>query len=422
LGGGLAGVSLASFLKDKTVILESESRIGGLCRSFDFHGIKHDIGPHILFSKNKKNLNILTSVMHTRKVKRSNKIFHKGRFIKYPFENELSALNKEERDYCLREFLNNPYRNYPAKTMMQFFLKNFGEGITNLYLALYNRKIWKFDPEFMDTQIVERIPRPPDEDIIKSAKGIKTEGYLHQLYFNYPISGGIESLVKGFAVNAKHKCEIYTSVKIQKIIKRHSKWKVYTSKGIFTAKRLINCMPLHELFKYIKPPKNIKQNLSGLKYNSIHITALKVKKDKLGNNYVINFAGKDTVFHRLSKIGFLGNNYKFKDGSNCLVAEVTFRPDSYLAKMPKQKLTAEICSNLHNTGLVHKKDILKTAVKTFKYAYVIYDLNHKKNAAVILKYLKSADIECCGRFAEFEYLNMDKTVSHSLKLARKLNR
>ena len=31
--------------------------------------------------------------------------------------------------------------------------------------------------------MVERIPRPPDEDIIKSAKGIKTEGYKHQLNF-----------------------------------------------------------------------------------------------------------------------------------------------------------------------------------------------------------------------------------------------
>ena len=34
--------------------------------------------------------------------------------------------------------------------------------------------------------MVDRIPRPPDDDIIKSAKGIDTEGYKHQLYFHYP--------------------------------------------------------------------------------------------------------------------------------------------------------------------------------------------------------------------------------------------
>ena len=82
--------------------------------------------------------------------------------------------------------------------MLQFFLKNFGEGITRTYLEPYNRKIWKFDPTFMDTQMVERIPKPPKQDIIKSAKGINTEGYKHQLYFHYPIKNGIQSLFDSY--------------------------------------------------------------------------------------------------------------------------------------------------------------------------------------------------------------------------------
>ena len=42
--------------------------------------------------------------------------------------------------------------------------------------------------------MVERIPRPPKEDILKSAKRKKTEGYKHQLFFYYP-KGGIQSLL-----------------------------------------------------------------------------------------------------------------------------------------------------------------------------------------------------------------------------------
>ena len=120
------------------------------------------------------------------KLRRSNKILYKKKFIKYPFENELSKLPKKDLDYCLNSFLNNPFENFKYHNMLQFFLKNFGEGITRTYLEPYNRKIWKFDPTFMDTQMVERIPKPPKEDIIKSAKGISTEGYKHQLYFHYP--------------------------------------------------------------------------------------------------------------------------------------------------------------------------------------------------------------------------------------------
>ena len=54
------------------------------------------------------------------------------------------------------------------------------------------------DVSKLDTQMVDRIPQPPVEDIIKSAKGIKTEGYKHQLYFDYPKRGGIQSLFDAF--------------------------------------------------------------------------------------------------------------------------------------------------------------------------------------------------------------------------------
>lgn len=417
LGGGLAGISLASFLKNKSIILERENQIGGLCKSFDFDGIKHDIGPHILFSKNRRMLDVLLAVVQTNRVKRSSKIFHKGRFIKYPFENELSALSVRERDYCLHTFLNNPYKNIKPKNMLEFFLKTFGEGITKLYLKPYNEKIWKYPPNLMDTQIVERIPRPPDKDIIKSAGAVSTEGYRHQLYFHYPVSGGIAALVGGFADKAKKNTQIITGVKIRRIQKYAKGWKVYTSKGVFNSKRLINSIPLHELFKYLNPPAEVKQALDDLKYNSIYITALKVKKDNMGSNYVVNFADKKTIFHRISKVGFLGKNYRYEDKTSCLVAETTCGNGSLLSKMNKSELSALICDDLHKTGLISKKDILKTKVRKFKYAYVIYDLNHKKNVSTVMNYLKSAGVYCCGRFAEFKYLNMDAVVSGSFKLA-----
>ena len=64
--------------------------------------------------------------------------------------------------------------------------------------------------------MVERILRPPNEDIIKSAKGVKTEGYKHQLYFHYPKIGGIQSLFDAYnKLNSKVK--IIKSQNIKKI-------------------------------------------------------------------------------------------------------------------------------------------------------------------------------------------------------------
>ena len=105
--------------------------------------------------------------------------------------------------------------------MIQFFYKIFGEGITRTYLEPYNRKIWKFDPSFMDTQMVERIPKPPKNDIINSAKGIKSEGYKHQLYFQYPKSKGIQALFDAYysSLNIKNKTFLKQKIKNIKKIK-----------------------------------------------------------------------------------------------------------------------------------------------------------------------------------------------------------
>ena len=62
--------------------------------------------------------------------------------------------------------------------------------------------------------MVDRIPKPPLEDIIRSAEGNNSEGYLHQLFFHYPKKGGIESLVKSFINQLNKK---YSYIQIMKL-------------------------------------------------------------------------------------------------------------------------------------------------------------------------------------------------------------
>ena len=225
LGGGIAAISLASFLQNSRKIkeiniFEKENEIGGLLRSYKIDKIYYDVGPHIIFSRNKEILKKILQVLGSNKIKirRSNKIlYNKNTYIKYPFENELYKLPKKDLKFALDKFLNNKFSNIKIKTMKDFFLKNFGEGIFNLYLGPYNNKIWKMNTSKLDTQMVERIPRPPDQDIINSAKGVVTEGYKHQLYFHYPKTGGIQSLLNAFRKKLKNKVKIIKPIKIKKI-------------------------------------------------------------------------------------------------------------------------------------------------------------------------------------------------------------
>lgn len=421
LGGGIASLSLAHFLKNNTTILEKEPRMGGLCQSYNMNGIAYDIGPHIIFSKNQEVLDLHTTLIETNKIRRSNQIYHEGRLVKYPFENDLYALPTQTKDYCLQEFLNNPYEGYHSQNMLQFFLKTFGEGITRTYLQPYNEKIWKFDPSCMDTQMVERIPKPPKEDVIKSAEGIPTEGYTHQLYFHYPKRGGFQTLIDKYIDLIQGKSDLRHSVEIQKIFKSDGKWVVATNCGEFVSDKLVNCMPIHELFKYIEAPAEVRSTLKELKYNSIHIAMLQLKKDKIGDHFALYFADKDTIFHRLSKLNFLGEEYCLPNGGSTLMAEITFRPGSYLASLSQEEVQHKVAQDLEKLNLIERSDIISQEIRTSKYAYVIYDLQHRSNTDFVLNYLQEQGIYSCGRFAEFEYMNSDKVVEQSQKLAARLN-
>ncbi|OGZ29909.1 MAG: hypothetical protein A2931_00885 [Candidatus Niyogibacteria bacterium RIFCSPLOWO2_01_FULL_45_48] len=426
LGGGIAGLSLANFLNEKSVvILEKETKVGGLCRSYNAGGVSYDIGPHIMFSKNPEVLRFMTTIIPTNRIKRSNLIFLNGRYIKYPFENFLGQLkDKKIIDYCLNAFLHNPYKDMPAENMLAFFLKTFGEGITRTYLQPYNEKIWKFDPSMLDTQMVDRIPKPPEEHIINSAKGKYSEGYLHQLFFYYPKKGGYQSMVDAVAKKVLEKgVEIYAGKAVINIKKDGKVWKVKTPAREYVFNRIVNCMPVHELMKVLADvPQNILETAGRLLYNSIYIIIVNVKKENVGRHFAFNIPQKDIIFHRVSKLDFLGRSYH-KPGSSTLMLEVTFRENDGYDKMGRKQIIDLCIADMINLGFIDsKKDVNFTDFRKEKYAYVMYTLNHRRDTDAVLSFLRNRGIESTGRFAEFEYMNSDKVIEHSMSLAEKMNK
>ena len=419
LGGGVSALAFSHFYEKKVSIIEKESTLGGLCRSFiDDDGVAWDIGPHITFSKNQEILEFIISLTDMNELKRSNRIIHDGRFIKYPFENDLSSLSDKDRDYCLNTFLDNPYENYPSTNMLEFFYEIFGEGITRLFLEPYNRKIWKYETSFMDKQMVERIPKPPPEDIIASAKGEQTEGYLHQLYFHYPEKGGFQTIVNSLAEKIENKVEVSLKNKIVGI-NLSNDIEIVTDKQKFNFDKIISTIPIHELLPIInpEPPSEIMEALSKLKYNSIHITCLKVKGDWLGDNFAITIADPDIIFHRLSRLNFLGEHYAQRGYTNIMV-ETTFRK-GLKEDLDHTTLEDKIIKDLKSLDIVNVEKIENIFTNTFKYAYVIYDQDHRKNTDLVLDYLRSVNITPLGRFGTFEYINSDKAIELAKELAEK---
>lgn len=436
LGAGLSGISLAYFLQNNSQIehidiIEKDDDIGGLCRSLHKDRYTWDIGPHILFSKDKEMLELMISVLSAKNdLKRSNQIIYKSRWVQYPFENDLSKLPEDDLNYCLTSFLNNPYRNYIPENMLQFFLKTFGEGITNTYLRPYNEKIWKYDPAFMDTQMVERIPQPTNEEIMRSANGETVDGYTHQLYFHFPQNEGIQAVVKGFAKKLANKCSVHLNSEVvrvskQKIVENETHQCNYIVEArngdIYKSDLVISTIPIQELTDaYTDSTEEVKKCVADLHYNSIIIAFVKTKDDLSGDNFAFMNPEKDIIFHRISKMDFLGDEYK-SDSATYMV-EVTYREDDYTDLLSEEILKERIAEGIIRIGFAKDiRDVEFIDISKHKYAYVIYDLHHLRNMTAIRKYYSEQGIYLNGRFGNFEYWNMDKVLREAKNMAEMIN-
>ena len=424
IGGGLTGLSLASLLQNDLEVLEKNSEAGGLCRSLQEDGFTFDYGgSHIVFSKDEEVLRFLLDLLGDNifKVRRNTKIFLKGRYIKYPFENGLSDLSKEDNYECLYQYINsqlNKNHLMPAN-FKDWIYANFGKGIAEMYMLPYNQKIWNIKPEYMGVNWIEnRIQKPPLEDVIKSSLGIQTEGYKHQLYFYYPQRGGIQALVQG--LGKKIKGTLTCGFNVKSIIKEDGQWVVRNEKEERVFDRIISTIHLQDLAEaMVDIPEEIRSAIRGLKYNSLISVMLGLDVPKL-NDFSWIYMPETNI--KANRISFPTNfsRYVAPPGKSSLLAEITCNEGDDLWSKRDEEIIEETMDDLHKLGIIKREKVIYSRLQRTKYAYVVYDLRYEQEISLIRPYFHKIGVHLCGRFSQFEYLNMDACVRSAMNKAKEM--
>lgn len=419
LGGGISGIALAAHLDADLEIVEKSARIGGLCGTIVEDGFTFDAaGPHIMFSKNKDVLNLMISVLgdNVHQNKRENRIYYKGKLVRYPFENDLAALPKQDTFECILGYLQNPHAGDTPANLAEWSYKTFGAGISDKYFIPYNRKIWNYDPEKIGLEFVSRIPKPPMEDVLKSAIGIPTEGYLHQLYYSYPTHGGFESIVKAFAERVKG--PIRTNWTVASVEKAADGWRVTSTTG--EERRyatLVNTLPFHELLKVWKDaPPRLHELAPALRYNSL-INILIGNSTDPGHNYTALYVpDPEILFHRLSFPKAFGEQCVPPGGSS-IMAEITTNEGDGIWEQSDEALIEKAIDQVEAIGFVDRNSIVYKKAVRFLYGYPVYDLDYRRNVTEMREVVAATGMHLLGRFAQFDYINSDVCVERALALA-----
>jgi protoporphyrinogen oxidase len=421
LGGGISGLVVAGECKShECEVLEADDAIGGHCRSFTQEGYTFDLGgPHILFSKNKEILDWMQARLEGNldQRRRANKIWFNGRFVKYPFENGLFDLAPEDRFECLFHYLKN---EYPEPTNFREWIYHvFGKGIAEKYMLPYNEKIWNVAADQMSMDWVHgRVPRPPLEDVIKSAVGVETEGYTHQLYFGYPKSGGIEALPRAFAKNCKN---ITLNFRAKKVWQESGNWNVSDGKSTKTYDKLVSTIAIQDLVDALPDvPQIVQSSVHGLKYNSLVTVMLGAKADPIPYT-ALYVPDPDIVFHRLSfPLAFTDEGAPH--GHVAIMAEITTNAGDGVHELSDEAITAKVIAALEKMQLVKPATVTFRKVYRTRHAYVVRTFDYSEKLKTGLDYVSGLGITSVGRNAEFEYINMDEAVRRALGTARTLDK
>ncbi len=423
LGGGLTGTYLALKLKEKypqkdIVVLEKEREFGGLLRSETINGFTFDVGgSHIIFSKDKGVLDEMLSFLGNNKIKhkRNTKIYFKGKYIKYPFENGLGELNSEDRAYALIEFIKTLIKREKEgeklpNNFKEWILEFFGKGIADLYLIPYNEKIWKYDLEKMSAHWVYlpgRLPIPNWEDVIKSALGIETEGYKEQLYFYYPLRGGIQSFYDSIKKRAEELgAKFVNNFEVNEIKKENDSWII---NGKIKAEKIYSTIPINILIKCLKGieiPEEVYKAVDRLHWNSVVVVGIALRDRVKYDYHWVYVPDKSIIFHRFI---FFSNYspYLTPPNKGSLLVEVTIPKDE---TVDLEYVKEKVLDDLIKMDVIKEDDIEFAKAWYHRFGYVVYTLDYLENINVIKGFLNDTGITSVGRWGAFEYLNMDKVL------------
>ena len=427
LGGGASGISTAILVPNSTII-EAGPKIGGLSNSKSINGFTFDQGPHIMFSKDKDVLGIMVDSLdgnvHT--CMRNNVVMINGALLRYPIENDLSSLPEDIRINAIEDFLRvkmNPSEIEP-RNLEEWFLQNFGETLTNIYFKPYNEKIWNLPFAEISMTWADRIPSPPWEDVLKGAMGVRTEGYVHQLYYDYPKVGGYESLMRAWAKQISPS-RIRTNSKIEEIerISKHNfRLKINGEEEEF-AGDIVSTIPLKNLTEiYVGTPDWVKEMVGALPVNPLITVNLGFKKRDKTQYTAVYIPDSEFLVNRVSYPGVFSPNNVPSENHLLIQAEITVTESGTAWFMSDLELIEHVIVGLKERNLLEMSDYpIFEYVERIKNAYVVYPNSFEDKRQSVIEYFRTQDIFLNGRFGSHNYLNVDGILLQSIELSKEFD-
>ncbi|RYY06959.1 MAG: UDP-galactopyranose mutase [Sphingobacteriaceae bacterium] len=411
IGSGVSGLSIARMLADnyEVQILEKSDKIGGLIKCDRIEGnLFHRVGGHVFNSKDQQVLDWFWQHFDRDqeflKATRNAKILLNDKLIGYPLENYLHQLPENETRAIVEELLamlaNEKDKAVSYDNFKDFLIGNFGENLYRIYFGPYNSKIWHTDISKVPLEWLDgKLPMPQIKEVIISNIIKKEESTMVHASFYYPKRDGSQFIVNRLAEQQN----IQLSFNVSDISADQNQLSV---NGSIQTDVLIYCgdvRQLHQIIHIDNPDlKAALENVADLPSNGTSNVLCETDDNDISWLYLPEEKFKA---HRIIYTGnFSETNNEGTDRKTCVV-EFSGKQDQETMLAELQKLPG----NLKPLAFNYEPN-----------SYIIQHKETRSKIAELKTQLAKYNIYLLGRFAEWEYYNMDKAIESAMELNRKL--
>ncbi|KIW53107.1 hypothetical protein PV05_08703 [Exophiala xenobiotica] len=441
IGAGPTGLGAAKRLNQingpSWLIVDSNEIPGGLASTdVTKEGFLYDVGGHVIFSHYKYFDDCIDEALpkeddwYTHQ--RISYVRCKGRWVPYPFQNNISMLDKEDQVKCMDGLIDAALEARVANTKPQDFdewiLRNQGVGVADLFMRPYNFKVWAVPTTKMQCQwLGERVAAPNLKAVTKNVILQKTAGnWGPNATFRFPARDGTGGIWIAVANTIPKEKKRFGKKGTVKKVNADKKQVLMEDGTTIHYQRLVSTMAVDALADAMEDQKLVDLS-KGLFYSSTHVIGVGVRgsrPERIGDKCWLYFPEDNCPFYRATIFsnyspynqpqkdaklptlqlanGSRRQSMQAKEGPYwSIMLEVS---ESSMKPVNQETLLKECIQGLVNTEMLKPDDeIVSTYVRRFDHGYPTPTLEREGVLKQLLPALQEKGIWSRGRFGSWRY-------------------
>lgn len=388
IGGGITGLSAASFLPHSDyLVLEKDSIPGGYCKTTIRGEYTWDYSGHFFHFNNPEIRDYVLANMESEmlQVTKVTDIDYRGNIIDFPFQFNIDQLPEEEYEECLQDLEN--LGETDLSTFKSFVRSTLGKGICDKFIIPYNEKLYACDLDELEYDSMGRFFP-------------KSKAKSYNDTFIYPKGGSYEYIKS--VLKRLDSSKILLNTELISIDLKNKVAK--TNRGDIKFEQLISTLPFN---KFNPNPK--------LSANKVAVFNLGFSAGSPIKTHWRYFPGTE-IFYR---VGFYNNILGQEKLS--LYVEIGAQADR---KLDETKLLTQVLADLEDSGIIEDgvHELVDYQFLVMNPAYVHITKDSKQIYDEWCQEYNPQGIHSIGRYGSWTYCSIEDNIVEARNTVDKLSR